>query len=397
MKINFFTAVFPYRSAEPFIENELPIVARNVDGITIFPYINDPAAMRRFIPSNCKVILNNQKPYSLNFRDYLLITKLIFSEFFLTSKKKYFLRNIRRWFSLLKSAFSTAKFLSTFPDLDKQTICYSYWMDEWALALTILKAKKKIPCFVFRCGGFDIWDERSPGGYLPFRGIIYKYTSGIYPNSETAAVYLRSKNIYPKKVKCMYWGTSDYGIAPFDPAAPFTLVSSSYVIPLKRVELIVEILKNMNTPVRWIHFGDGEDFEKIKSLAAQELSGKHEFTFTGFIPNQELIQFYKTNVVHLFITTSSTEGLPVSLQEAISFGIPCVATNVGGICEVVDSETGILIPKDFNPKEVAGQIETFIGSDKNTLEFRQGVRAKWLSKFAAEKNYTDFVNEIKSL
>lgn len=45
---------------------------------------------------------------------------------------------------------------------------------------------------------------------------------------------------------------------------------------------------------------------------------------------------------------SLSEGIPVSIMEAISFGIPIIATNVGGNAEIVNDETGVLIPVNID-------------------------------------------------
>ena len=50
------------------------------------------------------------------------------------------------------------------------------------------------------------------------------------------------------------------------------------------------------------------------------------------------------NDFDLFVNMSLSEGIPVSIMEAISFGIPIIATNVGGNAEIVNDETGVLIP-----------------------------------------------------
>jgi glycosyltransferase involved in cell wall biosynthesis len=396
MNINFFTATFPYLDVEPFIENEIPVTSKKVNSITIFPYLPGSDPNHREIPSNCAIIQRDEAQIKLSGREYLTLINLITTEFYLTPKKYYFLKNIRKWISLGRKALVTARFLSALPQINTQNICYSYWMNDWALALTVLKMQKKISVFVFRCGGFDIWDERSDGGYLPFRSLIYKYANGIYPNSVMAEKYLRQKDIFPDKIKCMYWGTRDYGLSPFTTDAKFTIVSCSHVIPLKRVNLIIEILSHLNFGVRWVHFGGGTDLEKIKAQA-EPLKSRHQVEFMGQIENQEVLEFYKKNVVHLFITTSSTEGLPVSLQEAVSFGIPCLATDVGGIREVVNPETGILINKDFVPSAVADEIEKFRSSERNSVQFRENIRKYWQGKFAANTNYADFITELISL
>ena len=67
----------------------------------------------------------------------------------------------------------------------------------------------------------------------------------------------------------------------------------------------------------------------------------------GHYPNEELLRYYGSNHVDLFINTSSTEGVPVSIMEAQSFGIPVIATDTGGVKEVVTEGTGSLLPVDF--------------------------------------------------
>ena len=61
----------------------------------------------------------------------------------------------------------------------------------------------------------------------------------------------------------------------------------------------------------------------------------------------------------MFINVSSTEGIPVSIMEAMSFGIPVIATAVGGTPEIVNNENGYLLSKDPSAKELAEVIQNF--------------------------------------
>ena len=50
----------------------------------------------------------------------------------------------------------------------------------------------------------------------------------------------------------------------------------------------------------------------------------------------------------IFITTSISDGTPVSLLEAMASGLPCIATSVGGIPEwIEDKRSGLLIPRVY--------------------------------------------------
>ena len=59
--------------------------------------------------------------------------------------------------------------------------------------------------------------------------------------------------------------------------------------------------------------------------------------------NEEVMEYYKNNLVDLFVNMSESEGLPVSMMEAMSFGVPVIAPDVGGIKEIVDENSGWLL------------------------------------------------------
>ena len=397
MRINLFTAQFPYTKNESFIENELPVISNLASSVKIFPLDCNHLNEKRNIPVNSTthnhIDLNDVK---LTFSDYLLMIKILSIEWALISKKVVFLKTIRTLISLLKKNLILAKKIERSGFIQKNEVFYSYWMNDWATVLLILKMKNKVNHFIFRCGGFDIWNERHPGNYMPFRAVIYKYTSGVYPNSQTAEKYLKNLKLYPEKIKHQYWGTTDHCLCPFDQKGQFTIVSCSNLIPLKRVELIVDILIELSFKVKWIHFGGGPEHEKL-SEKIKSISDFHDVSFKGHISNQKVLNFYKSNSINLFITTSSTEGLPVSVQESISFGIPILATNVGGMAEIVTNETGILIPAKFKPDEVAKRITEFKDSQLNTLSAHEKIRSFWLNKFDAKLTYSKFYQTLESV
>ena len=118
--------------------------------------------------------------------------------------------------------------------------------------------------------------------------------------------------------------------------------------------------------------------------------------FHGAVPNKKVMAFYKQNVVQVFINTSQSEGLPVSIMEAQSFGIPVLATKVGGVGEIIiDGENGYLMPAKIGADEVAQYIERLYRLNEEAYRaMRTRAREIWLEKFNMEKNYPDFVEEI---
>ena len=101
----------------------------------------------------------------------------------------------------------------------------------------------------------------------------------------------------------------------------------------------------------------------------------------------------------MFINCSESEGIPVSIMEALSFGIPVIATNVGGTSEVViDGYNGFLLDKDFLEIDLKQMIVDFLNSSEDfILEKRTNARIFWENNYDAEKNYTEFYKRIEGL
>jgi glycosyltransferase involved in cell wall biosynthesis len=93
-----------------------------------------------------------------------------------------------------------------------------------------------------------------------------------------------------------------------------------------------------------------------------------EIKLNGFVDNKNLIKFYQSQPVDLFLNVSASEGLPVSIMEALSFGIPVIATDVGGTSELVNENNGQLIPANFDINELAYSIECMLKLDPLDLE-----------------------------
>ena len=122
------------------------------------------------------------------------------------------------------------------------------------------------------------------------------------------------------------------------------IVSCSAVSEVKRVGLLLDALRRVpglgaDSPVRWVHFGDGELMPELRAAAA-ELPEGLTVELRGQTANDELLAFYASHRVDLFVNVSSSEGVPVSIMEAIAHDIPIVATAVGGTPEIVSSALG---------------------------------------------------------
>ncbi len=281
---------------------------------------------------------------------------------------------------------------------------YSYWLTGSAYSALRLKDKITIENkFVLsRCHGHDIYEYRKKDDYLPFRRLFLTKLDSIYPISLNGVNYLKKKYSFAEdnKINPAYLGTRDYGINLVSGGEKkFTIVSCSSLIPLKRVHLIIDAIERLKDEnIQWIHIGGGDLFNNIKRLAEDKLGKEIEFELIGNLTYEQVISFYVNTPVHLFINTSEFEGIPVSIMEAISFGIPVIATEVGGVSEIVhDKYNGYLLNKDFNIDSLVDLILKVINMpEREYQDLRKRAREYWNDNFNAELNYRTFYSEISN-
>ena len=182
------------------------------------------------------------------------------------------------------------------------------------------------------------------------------------------------------------------------PSDSVLICSCSNLIPVKRVDKIIEVISHLQTKnIRWVHFGDGPLRAELEAMAASKLQNV-EFEFCGIVANDKILDFYAKNPVDLFINLSDSEGIPVSIMEALSAGIPVVATDVGGTAEAVNNKNGFLIPADFNSADVAQTITNYLNlNSAQQQQYRQNAYAFWKENFEAGKNYEEFAEMLFSL
>jgi L-malate glycosyltransferase len=104
---------------------------------------------------------------------------------------------------------------------------------------------------------------------------------------------------------------------------------------------------------KFILTGRGPNRDYLEKLV-RNLKLQETVTFTGYVSKDRLIKLYQSST--LYVLPSYYEGLPTTLLEAMSCGLPAIATDVDGSSEVIiNNQNGILVsPK--SPEELSRQI-----------------------------------------
>ena len=300
-------------------------------------------------------------------------------------------------------AWEIEKQLAALMESEQIDIIYTYWCTAAALAAANLKKRFPRIKFVTRFHGMDLYEERSRIGWQPFRNQIMHCADGLLFACEYGRNYFMNRwgKAHTDKMRLCYLGSTDRGVREMPERETLRILSCSNLIPLKRVELIIEGISLLpeEIPVQWDIFGDGPERARLEALADEKLGHRAntQWKFHGFVPNAVLTESYRKLSPRVFITTSSTEGgAPVSIQEVFSMGIPAIGTDVGGIPDLVlDGRTGFLIPEHPVPAQVAAAIEQFASlTREEELQMRAAVRDHWAQKFNAVSNAAHFTRYL---
>lgn len=441
-----FTNTFPYGVGETFLEDEIPLLSEAFDRVIVYPLhmpdnpiSNGYSRGDRIAPYNFEV-----RPPLLDFDNknrWKLLTKglfcmswargfsyeliRIFRNFLKGGKdaglKERFkdLRNSLWIFCnytlLLRAMLANRKALRAIrADLDR--VAYFYWGDKSAMLIPYLKQSVAPGStkFVARFHGSDLYENAK--GFLPYRRKIFKSLDYAIAISQNGAEYIRSNYAQwlhsQDALKIFPLGSMNPMPVPImQHTRKFRIMSCSNVIPLKRVGMIAEALqqlgKNMSTllelssqsinGIEWVHFGDGPLLGEVKSKC-NGLPSFMKVIFMGQQPHENVMDYYVRNRVDLLVQVSTSEGVPVSIMEAMSFGTPVVATNVGGVSEIVNNTNGTLLDRNLSVKNLADAIYSYLNMDEATTDVkRQAAFNTWQEHWNGASNYTAFAEFLKGL
>lgn len=160
--------------------------------------------------------------------------------------------------------------------------------------------------------------------------------------------------------------------------------------PQKGLSVLIKAAKQIINQYN-VHFlivGDGPLRNELEEKT-RSLSIKDYFTFTGMV--EDIAQAYSS--MDVFVLPSITEGLPLTILEAMAFSLPVVATSVGGVPEIIEDDVcGFLVPPG-NHEELCAKITCLVAHPGLRERFGRRGRQRVHDKFGASK----MIQEIKAV
>jgi glycosyltransferase involved in cell wall biosynthesis len=173
------------------------------------------------------------------------------------------------------------------------------------------------------------------------------------------------------------------------PIAGAWLLMTSELHHNKGVDVAIKALPEVLThyPETFlVVMGEGEDRNKLEALISDLALSEHVF-LVGFV--QEPRMYLKAGTV--FLMPSRKEGLPFGLLEAGMAGLPVIATDIGGIPEIINSsKNGLLISSD-SPSALSESICMLLADSKKTEELGKNLQKKIQTEFSEETMVTETI------
>lgn len=172
------------------------------------------------------------------------------------------------------------------------------------------------------------------------------------------------------------------------PPNAIVCTSVGRLVPVKGFDVLIKaalhLVVNEQTNVYFLIVGDGESKEELTNQIKSSGLENH-IILMGHQERDTVLSIVKSS--DIFIMPSRYEGTPIALLEAGSLGIPIVATEVGGIPELVENQThALLVPPD-DPPALAEAVRTLMKDKKLASTLANNAHMRIQSHFNLETQF----------
>ena len=253
---------------------------------------------------------------------------------------------------IILGSFFTLKICLKF----KPHIIHVHWPFPHGFMAFFAKIFYRVP-IILNFYGAELLLMRKKKWIKPFLKFFIKHANSVFAISGFTAK--KVEEIYPRKIEILPYGTTFFNSSAVEGRPKGEVYRILFVgrhIERKGLEYLIKAAAMLDSDKFQIRIaGVGDLTEKLKEQAPEQV------LFLGKLPKEELAKEYQN--ANCFVlpaivdSKGDTEGLGVVLIEATEYGLPVIASDVGGIPDIViDRKTGLLVPEK-NPEALAAAIK----------------------------------------
>lgn len=136
------------------------------------------------------------------------------------------------------------------------------------------------------------------------------------------------------------------------------------IVPEKGIHHLIEAYRKTHTDKKLVIAGGSSDSQAYFTGLKQQAEGDPRIIFTDFVQGRMLEELYSN--AYFYVLPSDTEGMPLSLMEAMSFGNCCLVSDIPGCTEVVEDKAVIF--RKGNVEDLANCLQTLCENRQMVLE-----------------------------
>lgn len=374
-KLVYITAKIPFDIGEEFILTEILALKKLGADILIIP--RDKS--NRIFHKKAKLLLNNT--LSIPWFDFKIVRELLKYIFMnpiflvkITNNIAFKAKNVK---IALKNLIILPKGLYLSIILKHQSISHihAHWASTTSTMAYIISEATGVP-WSFTAHRWDI----SENNLLKEKCKTASFVRAISEIGRQEMIDIVKDVSLKKKIMVLHMGVDVPDKKDsLEKSAIFTFLCPANLLPVKGHRYLFEacrILSDKGLKFKCVIAGDGPLDDELKKIV-QKLNLNNYIEFLGKLPHERLLNLYEKGIINAVILSSiitadgEKEGIPVSLMEAMSYGIPVIATNIGGIPELINNGNGIMV-KEKDPEAIANAIDKLMNSTTYNFISSQG-------------------------
>ncbi|HEX6104654.1 MAG TPA: glycosyltransferase family 4 protein [Gemmatimonadales bacterium] len=239
-------------------------------------------------------------------------------------------------------------------------VVHAHWAIPTGPAALLAARRLRLPTVITMHGG-DVYVNPQQGYDFPTRWYVrpalrwtLRHADALTAITEDCRQHALRAGAPRESVHIVFNGTDlrrfspdQSGVKPVDPRfGPHMIFACRQLFPRKGIRFLIEAAAQLKPRFPDLHLvlaGDGFERAELVRLA-ERLGISQQVTFLGWVSNADLPPYYRAAAVS--VIPSLEEGFGIPAAEAMGCAVPVVATDAGGLPEVVEHEvTGLVVPR----------------------------------------------------
>jgi glycosyltransferase involved in cell wall biosynthesis len=273
----------------------------------------------------------------------------------------------------------------------KPDIMHGHWAIPTGPAVVAAAKRLRCPAIITMHGG-DVYVNHEQGYDFPTRWYVRPFlrstlthADGLTAISNDCRTHALNAGAADEKIAIVMNGADlcrfSPGPARYTQYGTQMIFACRQLMPRKGIRFLVQALALLATDfpdAQVVVAGDGMERESLTKLA-RDLGVADRVHLIGWIPNAQLPDYYRSALFS--VVPSIEEGFGIPAAEAMGCEIPVIASDAGGLPEVVDDGITGLIVRKGDPEALAGAMRKMLDNEDLRKKMGRAGRRKALAEF----------------